>query len=201
MARKVLNCITPRARIALAFILLVLPLRWFAAWLTAAIIHEALHLIAVRLCGGHIRRLKIDINGAMMAATDLGCGSLLFSTLAGPLGCLALVPLTRSFPTLAVCLLLQSVYNLLPIEPLDGGRALRIMCLFVFTPQAAQRICITVKYVLLIIVLLSGLFIHGATFPLFLLLFIRSARNPEKYLANRRRKEYNRESMICEVSL
>ena len=48
----------------------------------------------------------------------------LFCALAGPVGSLLLVTLQAWFPLLALCAFVQGCFNLLPLYPLDGGRAL-----------------------------------------------------------------------------
>ena len=110
-------------------IVLLLPLRWLFAVITAACIHELGHYLAVYLCGGNIRSLRFAGSGAMMYATGLTTRAEVICLLAGPL--MGLMPLlfTRQIPIIAVCGLVQTIYNLLPIDPLDGGKILHHMIL------------------------------------------------------------------------
>ena len=54
-------------------------------------------------------------------------GRELICILAGPAASLLLLCLARIFPRVAICGLIQGCYNLLPIAPLDGGRALHCL--------------------------------------------------------------------------
>lgn len=54
-------------------------------------------------------------------------GRELLCVLAGPAVSFSLLALARFFPRIAICGLVQGIYNLLPIYPLDGGKALRCM--------------------------------------------------------------------------
>ena len=74
-------------------------------------------------------------------------GGELLCALAGPFGSLLLALLLRHVPELAICGLIQGVYNLLPLYPLDGGRALR--CLFSFAGEKGERGFRTVEKMLL----------------------------------------------------
>ena len=51
-------------------------------------------------------------------------------------------------PRVAVCAAVQGFYNLLPIEPLDGGRALRL-CLEHWCPHRAEKIMTLVRFAIL----------------------------------------------------
>ena len=110
-----------------AMLLLTLPLRWVLACFLAAAIHELGHILAVVLCGGRITGLVLSFRGARMDATPLSAGVELCCVLAGPAASLLLVLLARQFPRLAFCGLAQGIYNLLPLDPLDGARA--VQCL------------------------------------------------------------------------
>ena len=119
--------------------LLLLPLRWCFAMAAASAVHELFHITAVRLCAGRINRMCIRFGGAVIEADIMKQGRELLCILAGPLGSLCLVLLCRFLPEIAVCALLQSAYNLLPLPYLDGGRALRCILEMVFHKNTLQR--------------------------------------------------------------
>jgi len=117
--------IDPWAYIWVALLILLLPLPWLAAALTAAIFHEGCHLLAIHVLGGRVFRVRAGIGGAVIEAALPGTGQELWCALAGPLGSFLLLFCSRWFPRVALCGLMQGVFNLLPVFPLDGGRALR----------------------------------------------------------------------------
>ena len=122
--------IAPQAWIGAAMILLAVPIHWAGACLFAAIIHELCHCLAITLCGERVVRVEIGIRGAKIESSPLSTGKSIVCALAGPVGGLLLGLGSSTFPRLATCGFLQSVFNLLPFYPLDGGRALRgIICL------------------------------------------------------------------------
>lgn len=110
--------------VALALALLVLPLPWLMAAVTAAAFHELCHALAVRLLGGRIYRMALGSRGAVMELAAMPPGRELLAAAAGPMGSFLLLLTARHFPRLALCGLVQGCYNLLPIFPLDGGRML-----------------------------------------------------------------------------
>jgi len=132
--------ISAGACVGMALLLLVLPVNWLVAAAGAAVFHELCHGIAVKLCGGNLRCLRIGGSGAVMVAESMGLGTELICVLAGPLGGLLLLGTARWFPRLALCAGFHSVYNLLPMYPLDGGRALRCILRMRFPPQKAMLI-------------------------------------------------------------
>lgn len=135
------NGITAGACISMALMLLVLPLKWLCAAAVAATFHELCHRAAIRFCTGRETTLRLSALGASMQIPDMTRGRELICALSGPLGSLLLLVLARWFPRIAVCALLQSSYNLLPVYPLDGGRALRCGASLLLPPAWAERIC------------------------------------------------------------
>lgn len=106
----------------------------FASLLPAAAVHEAGHIAVLLLCSARIRRLRLDIFGLRLDyGGSLGKRALLCAALAGPAaGLLYAFPAMRAAGqgmrmSGAVSLLL-SCFNLLPALPLDGGRALALLC-------------------------------------------------------------------------
>ena len=110
-----------------ALLVLVLPLPWLAAGVLAAAWHEICHALAVKAMGGKVLSLRVGLWGMRMETSPLESLPGALCALAGPAGSLALLLLRPWFPQLAAWGLLQGVFNLLPIFPLDGGRALGLL--------------------------------------------------------------------------
>lgn len=128
-----------------ALMLLILPLQWVCAFFTAALWHEFCHCASVYLCGSRIDRISISSGGAVMDTPPLSPICQLICTLAGPVGGFILLFWGRSFPRLALCGVVHSLYNLLPLLPLDGGRVLSTVMQTLF-PQRAEAICTAVAW-------------------------------------------------------
>lgn len=129
--------VSPGACILLSFLLLTVPLKWLLAAWGAAMVHELCHLAAIRACGGTVCEIRVGAGGAILETGPMTAGRELLCALAGPFGSLLLSLLLRRFPELAICGLVQGIYNLFPLFPLDGGRALR--CLLSFAGRKGER--------------------------------------------------------------
>ena len=114
--------------IVYALMVLLFPLRMLAGIVLAASVHELGHILALILCGGQLQRICLRAGGAKIEATPLPPGRALMCTLAGPAAGALTILAWNTFPELAVAGLVQTGFNLLPIYPLDGGRALRNIC-------------------------------------------------------------------------
>ena len=137
-----------RIRISPGFWLL---LGWFAAvngWrlltvvLLAALLHEAGHWAALRLLGGRLLSLRLGPLGAVMEGDwrRLSYGRELAVALAGPAVNLLCALALRFLPlpereVFAGAHFMLGVFNLLPIGPLDGGRALRLALTWLLGPR------------------------------------------------------------------
>ena len=199
--RKFRNNVAAGAWIALALGLLVLPLRWLIAAFAAAFFHELCHWSAVRLCGGSMADFHMGIGGAQMEVAGLSRGQELFCALAGPLGGLLLLFFAKWFPAVAVCGVFQSAYNLLPVYPMDGGRALRCGARLILSPRVAELVCTWLERICMSTLVLAGIyaaiFLKLGLMPLILALVVIL----KKFLANRADNEYNRPSNIKGVRL
>lgn len=132
--------VEPLALLFGAWLLLVIPLPWLGACVTAATFHELCHLLVANMVGGQVFELTLGRSGAkIFSCFPNGRGELL-TALAGPVGSLLLVFFLPYLPRVALCAGVQGLYNLLPLYPLDGGRALR--CLLEQTmPVQAEKFC------------------------------------------------------------
>lgn len=149
--------ISAAACIWCALLLLVLPLQWVTAAFCAALFHELCHFLAIRACGSRVSMINIGGSGAMMDVGALSNTQELICTLAGPVGGLLLLFIARWFPRLAICGLFHSLYNLLPVYPMDGGRALRCVAFYILHDRA-DNVCLWVERIFCVTILLLGVY-------------------------------------------
>lgn len=148
----------------LPVLLLLIPLdKWgvFSSCLLGIFVHEAFHLFAVLLVGGELKRLEFRLGGAMMKTSPLSYGQELFCALVGPAGEILLgVFLRGHLPWLWFFSLCHGAYNLLPVYPLDGGRALRcLLCLFLSLERAEAVSGQVGRWTMVVVGLFSAVYI------------------------------------------
>ena len=141
--------------IFLCLLLLTVPLPWVGAAILAAAIHECAHLGAIYLLGGRVEGLSLKLRGAEIQMEALPPFREFLAAAAGPLASLLLGLLLRQFPRLALCGLIQGLFNLLPIYPMDGGRM--VSCLLgLFLRESTARRVLSVLRILTLFFLASA---------------------------------------------
>ena len=158
MVKKAFIDPSPAFYLLLALMLLVLPLKWLFAAAIAALYHELCHVAAIRLCHGDIHRLSLSANGARLDITELSIFQELICALAGPIGGLCLLFFAKWIPRIAVCAAFQSLYNLLPIYPLDGGRALWCAISLIIPADKTARCCKVIESICFAAILLTAFY-------------------------------------------
>lgn len=146
------------ALVILALSVLLAPLQWVLAMLLSAAFHELCHYLMIRICGGEVAGFRVGSGGARMEVRGLTPGKELICALAGPLGGLCLLFLARWIPRTAICAGCHSLFNLLPVYPLDGGRALRCVMGTLLSPPMAERVCGIIEKVCLGGIALLGIY-------------------------------------------
>lgn len=135
----------------------------------AAVIHESGHLVCMLICGE--RPSEIFLAPFGMSITRFPCGSCrreVVIALAGPAANLFAAAVLAVF--MLVCrnsALLKpvavnialAVFNLLPIEPLDCGRAVRYMLVSRFNTLRAERTAFVIGVVFLVPLSAMGFFV------------------------------------------
>lgn len=141
-----------------ALLLLTMPLKWLGAAAAAALIHEFGHAAAVWCMGGKILRFRISPFGACMETTPISRGKELFALAAGPAAGLLFLFLGKWFPRTAICAAIQSIYNLLPIFPLDGGKILRCLIAGAHGGKMGEKICSGIEISVLSLLFFAAVF-------------------------------------------
>lgn len=108
-----------------SLLLLLVPIQWVAASVIAALIHEMGHLIALWVWDVRVFRVQIGVFGAKIETEPLDAVQELTCALAGPLMGLMVCLFWHWVPRISIWALVQSMFNLVPIYPLDGGRAIK----------------------------------------------------------------------------
>ena len=152
-----------------------------ALGVASCLAHESGHLLFLLLFGDSPRKIHLGAFGMRIernCALKLSLAKECAIVLAGPIFNLVLAGLfalsqnteTSAFRNAALVNLGLALFNLLPIEALDGGRALYyILCASSFGEDKARRICGKVSLVVLIPLICLGvalLVVSGYNFTL-----------------------------------
>lgn len=127
MTRRSQHILSALLYLYFACLILFVPFRWIVGWLFALLIHELGHWIAVVLCGGRVVSFGFTTGGLDMVVTPMSQISRFICILCGPLFGLLPIACYRIFPEWAVFSVLLTLYNLIPIRPLDGGRLIELL--------------------------------------------------------------------------
>lgn len=119
----------------------LVPYPWLLCWLIAVIVHELSHLIALHMVGVPVNRICIGLGGAKIDTLPLTVREEVICAAAGPAGGFALAALCFKIPCLEYCALAQSIFNLLPIYPMDGGRIFKAIVIRCFGESIGNRVC------------------------------------------------------------
>lgn len=108
----------------LACSLFVLPVHLVINWLLAATVHEIFHIIALYSLKKRIFNICLTATGTFIETESMLPEEEIYCAIAGPLGGFSGLLFMHVNPYFAVCSFLQSVFNMLPLYPADGGRIL-----------------------------------------------------------------------------
>lgn len=122
---------------------------WELLWtvVSAAALHELGHCAVLLMTGAHISEMRLGVCGAVLE-TDAGClsyGAELAAVLAGPVTNLLcagglMVLDSERWTVAAGAHLILCAFNLLPLRPLDGGRAFYLMTAWGCGPAVAETV-------------------------------------------------------------
>ena len=184
--------VRPGFWLAVCLAVLVLPLPWITALVISSAVHECSHLAALRLSGVPVHAIDLGPGGAVLETEEMTPFQGVVSAVAGPLGPMLLIPLVRWMPRTALCALIQGIYHLLPVRPLDGGRTLECLTAYLGWDR---RICTVVEWMVLSVLAYLSIFLallNIGILPFILCGTVVFRAFLEKLLANRLGNEYNR---------
>lgn len=141
----------------LAALIFLLPLPWVLAAVSAAFLHELGHLAGAAMAGLTVHSVSLDIGGARINTSPATDGQTLLTSVSGPAVGFLLCLSYPMFPRLAFCGFLQSIFNLMPIMPFDGGRVLLSLCNMLFRNNRGERVY---YYLSAILMLIAGVFLY-----------------------------------------
>lgn len=148
--------IHPIFYIMIALSLFVLPVPLVFGWIIAAAVHEACHLVMIMLLRVKVLSISIGAMGAVIKTEPMSPIRELCCSLAGPIGGLIPLVFMRYVPYIALSAAIQSFYNLLPVYPLDGGRAVKCAATCLAGENAAYKISKIISYLVMILAVTGG---------------------------------------------
>lgn len=150
--------VTPGFYIYFALFIFLFPVQWVVSWAMATVVHELFHYCAISAFKIPVSAIALGADGIRLITSPMRSREEVICALAGPLGGLCLILLAKWLPYVAICALVQSIYNLLPIFPLDGGRAIRGIIHRILPEQYSFKACQCIEITAVMIVVALCLF-------------------------------------------
>ena len=169
----------------MALMLLILPLEWLLALGLAVMLHELGHILALGLLDVPIFGITLSGRGVLLSVGTMLPHQAFLCALAGPLVSISLWLWVGWIPRAALLGMVQGIFNLLPVLPLDGGRAVAAV-LDLCCPGKRDRIMDGIRRCLLLLVLILGVWgtwklgITGAVWTFLLMVRLHPIKIPCK---------------------
>ena len=151
--------ITAGLVVLMAVMLLLIPYIWLICAALAALVHELGHIVAIWLFTGKKPESIFHARFAGITLPALHRGAELICTLAGPAAGLMLLLIAPRGSPLAICVVVQTLFNLFPIYPLDGGRALRCVLDMTLQPPKAELVSKIVANIFRSVIVIWAIFV------------------------------------------
>lgn len=171
-----------RIKISPGFCALVCVLGWYdlrlCGWfLLSLLVHEAGHGAAMLLLGVPVRGITLGIGGAVLPCGLCSYRQELWCAAAGPAaGALLSLLVLRQQPELAILSGGLSIFNLLPLYPLDGGRMLRAALLCRLEEDRVRKLLRSVRFVVCGLLMLAACWVttvlQSGIWPIFAVLVL-----------------------------
>lgn len=131
----------------IAVLLMIIPVKLLLCIGLSIFVHELFHLIAIIMMGLPVYGITIGVFGARIISSPMDNKRELICSLAGPVGGVLLALFCYREPLAFICSIFHTIYNLLPIYPLDGGRIFLCIMSFIFPVNTGKKISIAMSYI------------------------------------------------------
>ena len=189
--------VSPGFFISIAVSFMIIPIPWVVSWIAAAAFHEFFHILALNLCGYPVYAVQIGATGAKIDSNLQPGYKMALCAMAGPLAGLFLLLFLRSFPKIAICGVVQSIGNLIPLLPLDGGRVVCGVLYHIFTAYTADRIIKVIEFCVSVFLMAAGVYcVVHLKLGILPLAVVTVFLIRKKALAKKCSSEYNRDNRL-----
>jgi len=171
-----------KIKVTTGFCAAVLTLAWYdtricAAFLLSVFVHELGHLGALWVMKEQILHIRLKLSGAEIGIGVLQNKRELLCAVAGPAaGAIFGAGLLRIWPLCGLLSLCLSAVNLLPLYPLDGGRILRCLLVYVMLPERVHNVMKTVSFVTAALLMVAAcwgtVYLQAGIWPIFAALIL-----------------------------
>ena len=147
------------------------PMDCFWPFLAAMVGHELGHAAMLLCLRVPVKRMQLNVGGAVMETGVMDYRREFLCALAGPMANLLSLCVRRQFPMFATVSLCLAAFNLLPFPPLDGGNALRAALLLRFDQKVVVKLMTTTALVFGLVLAACSIWIsvhfNGGIWPVF----------------------------------